>query len=186
MKAIQAVDHGSYEALRLVDIPRPQPRSGQALIRITSAGVTPLDRYVLVGALPTAKPPPMVLGNEGAGVVVEDPTNRFVAGDRVLFFAGPGGVTQDGTWAEYALVPAGNLAHLPNDVSDEVAGGLPIAYLERVPRIAPSRLRRRAIGSGAWSGRKRRQRDPQSSGCAGSLTPFVNLRKRRQDASRCR
>ena len=129
MKAIQAVDHGSYEALRLVDIGRPRPRNGQALVRITSAGVTPLDRYVLVGALPTAKPPPMVLGNEGAGVVVEDPTNRFVAGDRVLFFAGPGGVTQDGTWAEYALVPAGNLAHLPEDVSDEVAGGLPIAYL---------------------------------------------------------
>jgi NADPH2:quinone reductase len=69
------------------------------------------------------------LGNEGAGVVVEDPTNRFVAGDRVLFFAGPGGVSQDGTWAEYALVPTGNLAHLPLHVSDEVAGGLPIAYL---------------------------------------------------------
>jgi NADPH:quinone reductase-like Zn-dependent oxidoreductase len=129
MKAIQVVEHGSYEAMRLVDVPRPQPKSGQALVRVTSAGVTPLDRYVLVGALPTAKPPPMVLGNEGAGVVVEDPTNRFVEGDRVLFFAGPGGVTQDGTWAEYALVPAENLAHLPHHVPDEVAGGVPIAYL---------------------------------------------------------
>jgi NADPH2:quinone reductase len=129
VKAAQTTQHGGYEALRLVDIPRPRPRSGQALVRVTSAGVTPLDRYVLAGTLPNAKPPPVVLGNEGAGVVVEDPTKRFAAGARVLFFAGPGGVTQDGTWGEYALVPAGNLAQLPDRVSDEVAGGLPIAYL---------------------------------------------------------
>jgi NADPH:quinone reductase len=42
MKAIQAADHGGYDALRLVDIPQPQPRAGQALVRVTSAGVTPL------------------------------------------------------------------------------------------------------------------------------------------------
>lgn len=41
MKAIQAADRGGYDALRLVDIPRP--RAGQALVRITSAGVTPPD-----------------------------------------------------------------------------------------------------------------------------------------------
>jgi NADPH:quinone reductase-like Zn-dependent oxidoreductase len=129
MQAIQATEHGSYEALRLVDIPRPALRRGQALIRITSAGVTPLDRNVLAGVLPRAKPPPVVLGNEGAGVVEEDSTEQFAPGDRVLFFAGPGGVAQDGTFAEYALVPAGDLAHLPDGISDEVAGGLPVAYL---------------------------------------------------------
>lgn len=129
MKAVQAADHGSYEAMHLVDIPRPRPTAGQALVRIISAGVTPLDRNVLAGVLPRVKPPPLVLGNEGAGVIEADPTKRFATGDRVLFFAGPGGVTQDGTFAEYALVPAGNLAHLPDDISDEMAGGLPVAYL---------------------------------------------------------
>jgi hypothetical protein len=49
MKAIQAADRGGYDALRLVDIPRPQPRAGQALVRVTSAGVTPLDHTVLAG-----------------------------------------------------------------------------------------------------------------------------------------
>ena len=39
-------------------------------------------------------------GYEGAGVVMEDPSRRFSAGQRVLFFAGPGGVTEDGTCAE--------------------------------------------------------------------------------------
>src|SRR5216684_6047228 len=129
MKAIQAAYRGGYDALRLVDIPRPQPRAGQALVRVTSAGVTPLDRTVLAGLLPSAKKSPLVPGNEGAGVVVEDPSGRFSAGERVLFFAGPGGVTQDGTFAEITSVPSGNLAALPGEIPDEIAGGLPVAYL---------------------------------------------------------
>ena len=113
----------------LVDIPQPQSRAGQALVRVTSAGVTPLDRTVLAGLHPTARKLPLVPGNEGAGVVIEDPSGRFPAGERVLFFAGPGGVTQDGTFAEIASVPSGNLAPLPAEIPDEVAGGLPVAYL---------------------------------------------------------
>jgi NADPH:quinone reductase len=97
MKAIQAAEHGGYEALHLVDMPRPQPQADQALVRVTSAGVTPPDRTVLAGLHPRAAAPPLVPGNEGAGVVIEDPSGRFPAGERVLFFAGPGGVTQDGT-----------------------------------------------------------------------------------------
>ena len=100
MKAIQAAERGGYDALRLVDIPRPQPRAGQALVRVTSAGVTPLDRTVLAGLHPSARKLPLVPGNEGAGVVIEDPSGRFSAGERVLFFAGPGGVAQGGTFAE--------------------------------------------------------------------------------------
>jgi hypothetical protein len=40
MKAIQAADRAGYEALRLVEIPPPQSLAGQALVRVTSAGVT--------------------------------------------------------------------------------------------------------------------------------------------------
>jgi len=54
MKAIQAANRGGYDALRLVEIPRPQSRAGQTLVRVTSAGVTPLDRTVLAGLHPTA------------------------------------------------------------------------------------------------------------------------------------
>jgi threonine dehydrogenase-like Zn-dependent dehydrogenase len=74
MKAIQAADRGGYDALRLVDIPRPQPQASQALVRVTSAGVTPLDRTVLAGLHPSARKLPLVPGNEGAGVVIEDPS----------------------------------------------------------------------------------------------------------------
>jgi NADPH:quinone reductase-like Zn-dependent oxidoreductase len=129
MKAIQAVENGDYGALHLVDIPHPQLQAGQALVRVTSAGVTPLDRTVLAGLHPRAKKPPLVPGNEGAGIVMEDSSGRFSAGERVLFFAGPGGVTQDGTFAEMTSVPTGNLALLPEEIPDEIAGGLPVAYL---------------------------------------------------------
>jgi NADPH:quinone reductase-like Zn-dependent oxidoreductase len=91
--------------------------------------VTPLDRTVLAGLHPRAAAPPLVPGNEGAGVVIEDPSGRFSAGERVLFFAGPGGVGQDGTFAEVASVPSGNLALLPGEIPDEIAGGLPVPYL---------------------------------------------------------
>ena len=72
MKAIQAAERGGYEALRLVDIPQPQRLAGHALVRVTSAGVTPLDRTVLAGLHPRAKKGALVPGNEGAGVVTED------------------------------------------------------------------------------------------------------------------
>jgi NADPH:quinone reductase-like Zn-dependent oxidoreductase len=129
MKAIQTTEGGDYGALHFVDLRNPQPQVGHALVRVTTAGVTPLDRTVLAGLLPSARKPPLVLGNEGAGVVVKDPSGRFCAGERVLFFAGPGGVARDGTFAEMTLVPTGNLAPLPNELPDEVAGGLPVAYL---------------------------------------------------------
>jgi NADPH:quinone reductase len=129
MKAIQAAERGGYEALCFVDIPDPQPRAGQALVRVTAAGVTPLDRTVLAGLHPTARKLPLVPGNEGAGIVIEDPSDRFPAGERVLFFAGPGGVSQDGTFAEMTSVPSGNLASLPGKITDEIAAGLPVAYL---------------------------------------------------------
>ena len=130
MKAIRAATNSNdYGELQLVDLPEPQAQTGQAVVRVTSAGVTPLDHFVLTGALPSAKKPPPVLGNEGAGVVVEDPSGRFSAGERVLFFAGPGGVTQDGTFAEMTSVPTGNLAALPGKIPDNIASGLPVAYL---------------------------------------------------------
>jgi len=83
----------------LVDIPPPQPRAGQALVHVTSAGVTPLDRTVLAparsGASARARQRGRGRGHRGFFWT-------FGAGERVLFFAGPGGVTQDGTFAKMA------------------------------------------------------------------------------------
>ena len=47
----------------------------------------------------------------------------------MLFFAGPGGIGRDGTYAEYTSIPAGNLAAIPDEVDDVLAATLPVAYL---------------------------------------------------------
>ena len=51
MKAIQAADRGGYDALCLVDIPQPQSRADQALVRVTSAGVIMSQKLSDVGKL---------------------------------------------------------------------------------------------------------------------------------------
>jgi NADPH2:quinone reductase len=79
--------------------------------------------------VPSAKKPPLVPGNEGQASSSRILPAGSPPGERVLFFAGPGGVARDGTFAEIASVPTGNLAPLPAGIPDEVAGGLPVAYL---------------------------------------------------------
>jgi NADPH2:quinone reductase len=86
-----------YGDLELVDLPKPDVANGRVLVRMAAAGVTPLDHTILSGQFPRAKAP-LVLGNEGAGVVQEGGGTEFPAGSRVMF-AGPYGVSKMGPTA---------------------------------------------------------------------------------------
>ena len=70
MRAMRAERFTGYEALKLADLPKPAATDGKVLVRITAAGVTPLDHTILTGKFHTTKVP-LILGNEGAGVVEE-------------------------------------------------------------------------------------------------------------------
>ena len=70
MRAMRAEGFSGYKDLKLVDIPKPAVSDGRVLVRITAAGVTPLEHTILSGGYPRAKAP-LVLGGEGAGVVEE-------------------------------------------------------------------------------------------------------------------
>ena len=70
MRAMRVEGFSGYKDLKLVDIPKPSVSDGRVVIRITAAGVTPLDHTILSGGYPRAKAP-LVLGGEGAGVVEE-------------------------------------------------------------------------------------------------------------------
>jgi NADPH:quinone reductase len=54
--------------LRQIELPEPQPAEDKVLVRVTAAGVTPLDCTILSGGHPRAKAP-LVLGNESAGLI---------------------------------------------------------------------------------------------------------------------
>src|SRR6202045_5444217 len=102
MRAMRAEGFSGYKDLKLVDIPRPAVSDGRVLLRITAAGVTPLDHTILSGGYPRAKAP-LVLGSEGAGVVEDANGSDFVFGARVMF-TGPYGVSEDGAYSEYVAV----------------------------------------------------------------------------------
>src|SRR5260370_23465621 len=68
MRAMRAEEFSGYEALKLVDLPKPAVGDGRALLRITATGVTPLYHTLLSGQYPPSKAP-LVLGHEVAGVV---------------------------------------------------------------------------------------------------------------------
>ena len=127
MRAIEAKTFSGYGGLQQTELPKPQPAGDRVLVRVTAAGVNPLDHTVLSGGLPRAKAP-LVLGNEGAGVIEDAGASGLAAGSRVMF-AGPDGVSENGTWQEWLLVRPADLALAPDAIDDKVAAGLPVAYL---------------------------------------------------------
>src|ERR1700731_4046062 len=127
MRAMRAEQFSGYEALKLVELPKPAVTDGKVLVRITAAGVTPLDHTILIGDfhLPEVS---LVLGNEGAGVVEEGGGTDFPAGSRVMFW-GAYGAFEDGAYSEWIAVRKEDLCLIPDNVDDVSAAGIPVAYL---------------------------------------------------------
>lgn len=115
MKAIQVGRAGGPEVLELVDLPRPTPRAGEALVRLAAAGVNYIDVYIRSGLYPRELP--YVPGQEGAGTVVEvgPGVHEVAVGDVVAWANLPG------SYAEYALLSADRLVPVPDGLSAETA-----------------------------------------------------------------
>jgi len=127
MRAIEAKTFSGYGGLRQIELPKPRPTKDRVLVRVTAAGVTPLDHTILSGGHPRAKAP-LVLGNEGAGVIEDAGDSGLAVGSGVMF-TGPYGVAENGAWQEWLLVKPEHLALVPEAVEDVVAASLPVAYL---------------------------------------------------------
>ena len=118
MKAIQVKQVGGPEAMEVVEMPVPQPKANEAVVKLAASGVNFVDVYFREGRYKAAKLP-FVLGQEGAGVVTEvgAEAKSVKVGDRVAWT----GV--QGAYAEYAAVPADRLVPIPQAVSDQQAAG---------------------------------------------------------------
>jgi NADPH:quinone reductase len=132
MKAIRAMEAGGPEVLRFEDIPTPEPKEGEALVRIEAAGVNFIDVYFRAGHYKA--PYPMTLGAEGAGTVEAVGPGTEGAGvrpgDRV------GSVNFSGSYAEYAIARVDRLVAVPEGVTTRQAGaallqGMTAQYLTR-------------------------------------------------------
>ena len=109
---------GPASALKPTQIPRPQPKPGEILIRVRAAGVNRPDIVQRLGMYPPPPGAPETLGLEVAGEVAVA-AGRWTAGDRVTALLGGGG------YAEYAVVDARHALPIPDRLSFEEAAGLP-------------------------------------------------------------
>ncbi|MFI1821836.1 zinc-binding alcohol dehydrogenase family protein [Lentzea sp. NPDC020367] len=126
MRAIKYDRFGGYDVLTPADVPVPTPEPGHALVRVTLAGVTPLDDTVRQGKLPAAavKPLPIRPGGQGVGVLVDPGASSLPVNSRVVLSGGRYGVSADGTWAEYVAVDPQHLVPIPDGVDDTVVAAL--------------------------------------------------------------
>lgn len=115
MKAIQVNQPGGPEALIVTDLPVPEPKSNEAVVKLSAAGVNFIDVYHREGRYKV--PLPFVPGQEGAGVVtaVASDVKSLKPGDRVAWSGQLGG------YAEYAAIPADRLVSIPAGVTDQQA-----------------------------------------------------------------
>jgi NADPH2:quinone reductase len=115
MKAIQIRATGGPEVLEPVDLPIPQPKPGEAVLKLAAAGINFIDVYQREGRYKV--PLPFTAGQEGAGTVtaVGSEVKSLKAGDRVAWTSVQGG------YAEYAAIPADKLVKIPQSVTDQQA-----------------------------------------------------------------
>jgi NADPH2:quinone reductase len=115
MKAIQVKQPGGPEAMELVELPVPEPKANEAVVKLAASGVNFIDVYFREGRYKA--PLPLVLGQEGAGVVtaVGADVTSVKNGDRVAW-SGP-----LGAYAEYAAVPADRLVPITSGVTEQQA-----------------------------------------------------------------
>ncbi len=119
MKAIAIERPGGPEVLALHDLPVPQLKAGQALVKLAASGVNFIDVYFRNGTY-EAPQFPFVLGQEGAGVVeaVGDSVTSVKPGDRVAF----AGVS--GSYAEFMTIPVERLVRVPDGITLRDAAAL--------------------------------------------------------------
>jgi NADPH2:quinone reductase len=140
MKAIQCVEWGAPDRLRLAELPLPQPAPGEVRIRVAAAGVNFPDALIVQRKYQLQPPLPFVPGTEVAGTVdaVGEGVGRLQPGDRVVAFVGLGG------FAEFVCAPQSLVAPLPPGVDLAVAAAFTLTYATSQHAL----VERGALGSG--------------------------------------
>ena len=124
MKAAVVHEGGGPEVLKIEEIPVPQPKAGEVLIRVKAFGVNRSEMFTRQGHSPGVKFP-RVLGIEAVGVVEEAPGGEFAKGAMVATAMGGLGRDINGGYAEYTCVPATHMQAIKTKLSWETLGAIP-------------------------------------------------------------
>ncbi len=130
MKAFVVDRYGRKQNLRFGEMPNPEPREDDVLVRVHAAGVNPLDSKIRDGEFKLILPYrlPLILGNDVAGVVVQvgSRVQRFKLGDEV--YARPHH-DRIGTFAEFIVMNENDVALKPRQLTMEEAASIPLVGL---------------------------------------------------------
>jgi NADPH:quinone reductase-like Zn-dependent oxidoreductase len=128
MKAIVAHQYGGPEVLKLEEIPVPEPKDNEVLVRVIASGVNPADPLILNGkfAKEFGTHLPLILGYDMAGVVVKTgaKVTKLKVGDPVYAY-----LLWGGGWAEYCISNEGESSIKPKSLSFVDASAVPLAGL---------------------------------------------------------
>ena len=118
MRAIVISEFGGPAVLRLESVPVPDPGPGQVRLKIEAAGLNFIDVYQRLGLY--RLPLPAVLGMEAAGTVdvIGPEVPDLEPGTRVAY------AMHSGAYAEYAVVPAGRLVPIPEEIETRQAAAV--------------------------------------------------------------
>jgi NADPH:quinone reductase len=125
MKAAYIESTGGPDVIRYGDLPRPEPKAGEVLVRVKAVALNPIDVYIRGGVVAAQLPKPYVIGCDLAGTVeaVGPGAERFKPGDRV-WGTNQGLLGRQGTFAEYAAVHEDWLYPTPPGVSEAEAAAV--------------------------------------------------------------
>ena len=124
MQAILVSRFGGPEVLEVTEVPAPEPRPGDVLVRVLAAGVGPWDASLRSGRW--ARPLPFIPGGEFAGVVEGDSGDDVGLHDGAEVYGYPG---LSGCYAQYVTCPVEQLAPIPGGLAVIDAAAVPVDAL---------------------------------------------------------
>jgi NADPH:quinone reductase-like Zn-dependent oxidoreductase len=130
MKAVRMRKTGGPGVLKVEEVPLPEPRKGEFLVEVRSAGINPVDIKIREGKFPLYKAdPPATIGRDIAGVVRGIGGGRadaaFKVGDPVF-----GMLDYDrGAYAEFTVASAREITRRPKNLKEREAGAIGVAAL---------------------------------------------------------
>lgn len=125
MKALRFSKFGPPSVLAIQEVPRPEPRAGEALVQVKAAAINPSDVKNVAGHFP-ATTLPRTPGRDFSGVVVAGTKYQ----GQEVWSSGPGlGMTHDGAQAEYVTVSEEALALKPHTLSFEQAAAIGVPFI---------------------------------------------------------
>lgn len=131
MKAAVIREFGPATNLGIEEVARPTAGDGEVLVRVHAAGINPIDYKTRMGTGVNrgwkGSPFPLILGWDLSGEVVESRSPQFHPGDAVFSLARFPAV--GAAYAEYAAVPAKDLAMKPHSLDHIHSAAIPLAAL---------------------------------------------------------